>query len=488
MTKIDDDTWAPWTWQPATDQMTWSNALHLLLGTDAALLTAPRLDDLLAHAQPTERARLHAALRGVREAALSTTTQLSRDDGTLLAVELRAAPAGDGVLGALHLQTASSSAAALRDRQNDSLGVLAGGIAHDFNNLLVGIMGNLDLARYSDASPRDTALHISAAMQAAERAAELCRQLLAYSGRGPSRFETLDVNARIGRIAGLLTGSLPRHTTLDVQLLDEPLRASIDPGQLTQLLLNLLTNAAEATPGKEARIRLSTSRRTDAHRQPNERFISGALAPGAFVAITVEDDGIGMDAALQARLGEPFFSTKGTGRGLGLAAALGIVKNHGGALALSSASAVGTRVVVLLPESTVQAERSSAATTQSRPTRTILVVDDEATVRDVMCLQLEKLGYHTLPLSNGRDCVEHVRTQHSTIDAVVLDQTMPVMGGSEAYQRLRDIAPKLPIILMTGFGQENIAGLINADRHAQFLPKPYALNRLQAALRQLLGE
>ena len=486
-----------WLWHPDTDQMIWSEPLHQLLGTNAAALPAPRLSDFLDCVAPADRERVHAALRGIegQRVPLRVSATATGKGATAVQIEIGAGATAAGILGWIRIAhagpaspaVAAPPAVAAGARHDESLGVLAGGIAHDFNNLLVSIMGNLDLARYSDALPRDTALHLSAAMQAAERAAELCRQLLAFSGRGPSRFETVDVNPRIRRIAGLLIGSLPRHTTLDLQLADEPLPVNIDPGQFTQLLINLLTNAAEATHGDEARIRLRTQWRDGLAASADELFIAGAATPGNCVAIVIEDDGDGMNPALQARLCEPFFSTKGIGRGLGLAAAQGIVRNHGGALALRSTPGAGTRVTVLLPPSGI-AYRSSLAPVMARPTRTVLVVDDEAAVRDVMRLQLEKLGYHTRAVANGRECIEHVLAHGAEIDAVMLDQTMPIMGGTEAYQRLREIAPMLPIVLMTGFTHDNIADLIGTDSRASFLPKPYALNRLERALRELMGE
>ena len=530
--------------------MTWSAALHRLLETDAAVHPAPRLADLLARIDAGDRARVGAALQAVAASAAAATSvtaavSVGRGGARLQAVEIGAQATAEGVLGWLravvpadqiapqantypgaadprpgeadpgadpgeaypgagpgeadpylaaadpYLAAAdphlSEAVPADTDTRSASLSVLAGGIAHDFNNLLVGIMGNLDLARYSDALPRDTVLHLSAAMQAAERAAELCRQLLAFSGRGPSRFETVDVNTRIRRISHLLIGSLPRHAALVLDLAEEALPVNLDPGQFTQLLVNLLTNAAEATRG-ESRIRLRTGWRDGVAAPAGEVLIAGAPAAGRFVAITVEDDGEGMDPALLARLCEPFFSTKGTGRGLGLAAVQGIVRNHGGALVLRSTPGTGTAVTVLLPASGIpQAARPRPADAR-RTARTVLVVDDEAAVRDVLRLQLERLGYGTAAEANGRDGIAHVLARGAAIDAVMLDQTMPIMGGSEAYSRLRQIAPTLPIILMTGFGQDNIAGLIDADPHALFLPKPYALNRLARALRELLGE
>ena len=389
-----------------------------------------------------------------------------------------------------------------------SLSILAGGIAHDFNNLLVGVMGNLDLARYAEDLSPDTLHHLDAALDAAERAAELCRQLLAYSGRAPARNEVKDLNTELRRITPLLqrvvaqqcmatrsNAAAPPHIALIIEPTTDELPALIDSGLIVQLLLNLVSNAAEAcAAGGSIHVRTravqwptsSVNTRAGTHGELSEstRWVNHAPAAGNYVQLEISDNGTGMSDSVQARMFEPFFSSHGDGRGLGLPAAYGIVQQHGGCIALRSQVGRGTSIDVLLPAAHPSMPAHTPVAHQPR-TGTVLIVDDEPAVRDVLQLQIERLGYRTAAVSNGQLAIEYVHAQGAAVRAVVLDQTMPVMGGAEAYRRLRETSPTLPIIMTTGYSEETLLELIAHDQHAAFLPKPFAIGRLREVLEQI---
>ncbi len=376
------------------------------------------------------------------------------------------------------------------------LAVLAGGIAHDFNNLLVGVMGNLDLARYADDVGSGTQRHLDAALAAAERAAELCRQLLAFAGNGPVRAQVKDINDELRRVAPLLRQSVGQVARLVIDAGGGALPAALDSGLFVQLLLNLLANAAEASPN-DGEIRVFTRPLELASAEAaagttlrivgpdgascDALWIGHEPAAGRYVQLGVADKGSGMTADVRARAFDPLFSTRGDGRGLGLPAVQGIVRQHGGCIGVSTEPGKGTIIAVLWPAG--QGGAGSTARTPRRPREgTVLIVDDEPTVRDVLRLQLERLGYRTRAVENGLLALEHVREHGAELLAVVLDQTMPVMGGAEAYRHLREIAPRLPLVLTTGYGESNLLELIAGDAHAAFLPKPFALGRLREVL------
>ena len=499
--------------------------LEVNLNTRAAALFAPRAETdlrtdsradmplarVLQHLQTDEQAWLRDAVQTSAQhppaKPLQRVVHVRDGEGRLREMELQLESAGQHAVGTLLviLRERSVSTAVTTDNHS-SLSVLAGGIAHDFNNLLVGVMGNLDLARYSEHLSADTQHHLDAAQNAAERAAELCRQLLAYSGRTPVRTVVKDINEELRRVTPLLRRVVAQtpiavrasHATATVQLVVEAaegeLRAPIDSGLLVQLLLNLVSNAAEACKqGGIVRVYTRAVRwppaagTIDMDADTGElRWINHVPAAGDYVQLEVVDNGTGMSESMQPRIFEPFFSSHGEGRGLGLPAAEGIVQQHGGSIALRSRLGHGTTVAVLIPAAHPSAPAHAPAQVQHQPRiGTVLIVDDEPAVRDVLRLQIERLGYRTAAVGNGQLAVDFVHGHGDAVRAVVLDQTMPVMGGTEAYRRLRDIAPRLPIIMTTGYSEETLLELIAHDEHAAFLAKPFAIGRLRELLEQL---
>lgn len=350
-----------------------------------------------------------------------------------------------------------------------TLGVLAGGVAHDFNNLLTAFVGQLELAELEldDREAVKTLLHD--AKESALEASELCDQLLTYAGKRTPENEVFDLNRLIKKMSQIMRVSLPKNVELVLELATELPNLNGDKSQLRQVVLNLLTNAAEATGDKGGTVLFRT------YRKPNNR-----------IALTVTDDGCGMDAETVSKIFDPFYTTKFTGRGLGLAAVFGIVEGHGGKITVKSKPGKGTTFVVVLPsEPWVEKTPSLAEEASIILTRkTILLVEDEPTVREVCCRLLEKAGHNVATANDGIEALEYLAKEGDEVSLVLLDLTMPRMSGVETLQKIRQDLPLLPVILTSGYSEEE-ADLKAAPDYQGFLKKPFSRRTLSAALRML---
>jgi PAS domain S-box-containing protein len=371
----------------------------------------------------------------------------------------------------------------------ESLGVLAGGIAHDFNNLLTPILGDarlalLDLPRNSPAR-----LQIQQIEKAAHRAAALTNQMLAYSGQGPSVIEPLDVSQLVEEMAQLLEAAVSGKIELVYDLAEDLPAVEADAAQLSQVVMNLITNATEAVRDGAGRTVLRTGQ-VEAEKVERNFFIwSNALLSGRCVFIEVIDSGCGMDAETQAKIFDPFFTTKFKGRGLGLAATVGIVRSHGGAIEIDSEEGRGTRFRVLLPSAErrvlpVAPENRSIEDWRGRGT--VLVVDDDEGVREVVAEILRRAGLTVLLAGDGREAVKLFRRHADEIRVVVLDRTMPDINGEEAFEEIRRIRSDARIILMSGYSEERAAWhFIDRGLYA-FLHKPFEPMALLERVRRIL--
>jgi PAS domain S-box-containing protein len=368
----------------------------------------------------------------------------------------------------------------------EAIGVLAGGVAHDFNNLLTGIMGNASLAMEAIAASHPSYEPLTETLRAAERASALTMQLLAYSGKGRFVVETINLSELIREITSLVRSSIPRTVDLQLDLADPIAEINADPAQIQQLILNLVINAAEAVPPEHPGVvRISTSEMELAGSHPG--FPNQPPAFGRHVLLEVSDSGVGMDDATKARIFDPFFTTKFTGRGLGLAAALGIVRGHKGMISVESRPGAGSTFRVVLP-ATGQAERAGPKTAGvSRPqgTGTILVVDDEEVVLRMASAALKRTGYDVLVAHNGEAAVEVFR-RAGPVSAVLLDLTMPIMGGEETLRRLRMISPHVKVILSSGFSEMEALRRFQGKGLDGFIQKPYTAATLATKLQQVL--
>ena len=375
----------------------------------------------------------------------------------------------------------------------ESLGVLAGGIAHDFNNLLMGVLGNADLAVQALPEGSPARARVEDVRTAGLRASELTHQMLAYSGKGRFVVEPLDLNALILDMAHLLKVSISKRIVLNTELADGLPLVSADASQVRQIVMNLITNASEAIGEGSGVVSLSTGLL-----HADRAFLSLASAgpgipEGDYVCLEVTDTGSGMDEATKARIFEPFFTTKFTGRGLGLAAVLGIVRGHGGAIRVDSAPGRGTTFRVLFPalpaaESLPQANGHSNGHGAWRGRGTILVVDDDETVRTVVRRMLDTVGLSVVLAEDGRAGVEAFRANASSVSAVLLDRTMPLMSGEDALGEIRKIRPDVPVFLMSGYTEQDATERFAGLRLSGFVQKPFTRDALVERLRGVLEE
>ena len=380
----------------------------------------------------------------------------------------------------------------LETQKLESLGVLAGGIAHDFNNLLVSVLGNASLALGELPPDAPVRPRLERIETAARRGAELTRQMLAYAGRGGLSPERVQVNELLAEMQDLLAVSMSKTVTMHYQPAPDLPAVEADPTQIRQVLMNLLVNASEAVGEADGTVTLRTAVvDLDAAALQAVRASPGAT-PGPHVLVEVTDTGCGMDAATADKIFDPFFSTKFTGRGLGLATVIGIVRRHRGALAVTTAPGRGTTFRVFLPcaPSAAAADATAAPPTPAAEPRgrTVLVVDDEDDVRAVTQHMLERLGCRVLAAADGREGIDLFRAHAGVIDAALVDLTLPRLGGEEIARRLRGIRPDTRVILMSGYDDAHCTGEPADHGTAGFLRKPFTVGDLGAMIDRALHE
>jgi len=384
--------------------------------------------------------------------------------------------------------------ARLRDAQKlESLGVLAGGIAHDFNNLLVAIMGNAELMRADLTVDGKHQQSLDAIMEAGDQAAELCRQMQAYAGAAPTRAEVQDLSQVVTALQHVFRVSVSDGSHLYYQLATELPDVFIDAAQVRQVIIGMVSNAVEAVGHDGGEIIVRTGVGVLPTGEPEQIVGGEALSPGEYVFCEVCDSGPGMDQATVARMFEPFFSTKFAGRGLGMSAALGIVRGHGGGFKVESEPDQGTAVSFWLPvHESPAAQRngnngSSAGLSHDLKGRTILIVDDNANVRAVAESYLRRLGCKVLSAADGFDAVRLFGQRHAEVDAVILDYAMPGMDGASTSRRLRVIRPDVPLLISSGYDEAGIKAKYGDLGMAGFVAKPYNLRELNEVLAQVLN-
>lgn len=368
-----------------------------------------------------------------------------------------------------------------RSQRLDSLGVLAGGIAHDFNNLLVGVIGNASLlqAVLTDPIDREAA---DAIMAAGQRAAALTKQMMAYAGRQDlGRREPVDLGDLLGELRTLLSATLSKKAHVRFLIAANSVVLG-DRAPLMQVLMNLLTNASDALEGKPGKVDV----RTSLVHQLDSRWddaLGSRVGPGDWVLVEVQDDGVGMDAETRQRVFEPFFSTKEAGHGLGLAACLGIVTAHGGALLLESELGRGSCFSLVLPATTRREDalKSDPPALTNEPCR-VLVIDDEKLVRSQLRRSLEKRGYEVDEAPDGLSGV--AAHEAHPADVVVVDMTMPDIDGAEVVRRIRASGSRVAIVLSSGYQAESASERLEVGAYQAFLPKPYSMNELVIAIEQ----
>jgi PAS domain S-box-containing protein len=358
----------------------------------------------------------------------------------------------------------------------ESLGVLAGGLAHDFNNLLVAVLGNADLAlrEIRPGAPGRPAL--DNIRQASLRAAELVEQLLAFAGRGGVAATRVSPGPLVDELLRIAGPTIPDNVAIRVEI-PEGIAMRGDPGQIRQVVLNLIGNAREALGERGGTIQITA---TLLHHLTSPSDADDVITPppGNYVMLEVADNGPGIDRDLRRRIFEPFFTTKSTGHGLGLAAVAGIVRAHGGGLRLRSSPNEGARFCVLWPSTVTPIEQPAVSPPAAR---TVLVIDDEDLVRDVVVRMIEDLGYAAIAAADGPAGLAIAARQ--PIDAVLVDLTMPQMSGVDVVSRLHEQHPDLPVIVCSGYDR-GANSRLSADA---YLKKPFRIEALEETLAKFLG-
>ncbi len=372
----------------------------------------------------------------------------------------------------------------------ESLGVLAGGIAHDFNNILMAILGNADLAlmRLAPAAPaRENILKIE---QAARQAADLVRQMLAYSGKGCFVVEALAINEVISEMTHMLDVSISKKAVLRYDLAPNLPTVEADATQLRQVVMNLVINASEAIGERSGIIAISTGVMECDHAYLSDMWIDDGLPEGFYVSLEIADTGCGMDRETVSKIFEPFFTTKFTGRGLGMAAVLGIIRGHKGAIKVYSEENRGTNFKILLPACAHAASPALSAPPSAdswQGTGTVLLVDDETTIRTLGKEMLTMLGFQVLTAGDGREALELFRQNRDDIVCVILDLTMPRMDGEETFRELHRMDPALRVVMSSGYNEQDVTRKFIGKGLAGFIQKPYKMSELGLKLSSILG-
>jgi PAS domain S-box-containing protein len=459
----------------------------VLAGSPREELLGKTLEELVPSAvSGRERAELHRA--GTENAPV----QFEHYHEPLNAwFEVSACPSRDGI--AVFLRDVSERKRFQERFQQtqklESLGLLAGGIAHDFNNLLTGIIGNTSIV-LDDLPPQSP---MRASLQdvasAAGRASALTQQLLAYAGKGRFVVEPLDLSALVRETSNLIKTSIPMTVELRLQLATDLPALEGDASQIQQLVMNLVLNGAEAIEeGKTGVVVVTTGTQMVDEAYIQQMLAGDEITPGKYVMLDVTDTGCGMTDATVARIFDPFFTTKFAGRGLGLAAATGIVRGHNGVLKVHSVPGKGSSFRILFPATERQPTGGHRDFSEEdlKGSGTILVIDDEEIVRRAGKSTLEHYGYTVILAENGRDGLE-LLAKTDAVTLVVLDMTMPVMSGEETLKHLRVIRPDLPVILSSGYNDVEATRTLTGKGLVGFVQKPYFPSRLAEQIKIALN-
>ena len=374
---------------------------------------------------------------------------------------------------------------ALRQTQKlESLGVLAGGIAHDFNNLLMAILGHRNLARTKLPDDHPVDVHLDQMEKATLRAADLTRQMLAYSGKGRFLVQPLDLNHCVQEISELLKVSISKRVKFIYNLGEGLPAIEADQAQVQQVVINLVTNAAEAIQAGDGTISIQTRWVTLDEEILQRDFQGQNMRSGAYVVLEVKDTGSGMTSDVVQKIFDPFFSTKQSGRGLGLSALQGILRGHQAGIRIQTELGMGTAFEVFFPTSEERVAQASASLQVEalKGRGRVLLVDDESTVRRCARAMLESLGFSVVEARDGQEALDIYEREAGKIHWVLMDLTMPRLDGYSAFLALRGLNPSVQVVLSSGWSHSEVTARFREHPPAAFLPKPYTLTELRASL------
>ncbi|MBU2469219.1 MAG: response regulator, partial [Proteobacteria bacterium] len=366
-----------------------------------------------------------------------------------------------------------------------------GGIAHDFNNMLMGILGNAELARMDLSPDSPMGVYLERIETAAKRLADLTNQLLAYSGRGRFVVKAINLSRLVTELSSLLSTVISKQAAVRLDLKENLPSVQVDVTQMRQVIMNLITNASDALEDTNGTISVCTGVTQVDRDYLASTHLDEELPTGAYVHLEVSDTGVGMDRATRARIFDPFFTTKFAGRGLGLAAVLGIIRGHQGAIKVYSEPGKGTAVKVLLPASQNPAlDEERALPKENLPGGPIcaLLVDDDEMVRGVTRAALERMGCRVLTAKDGVDGLDLFRRHLKEVDLVILDMTMPRMSGEETFQQMRRLKPEVKVLLTSGYNEQDATNRFTGKGLAGFIQKPFAPSDLRCKIQLILQD
>ena len=374
--------------------------------------------------------------------------------------------------------------------KTESLGALAGGVAHDFNNMLCGILGNASLALETVNEHSTAGECLRDIERVSERASSLCRQMLAYSGGRQSMAEPFDLNELISAEPELLRVSISPEAKLLSRVCDEALPIMGDRSQIGQVIVNLVMNASDALSGLPGTIEVETRLVRVDEKFFDDAVLQPRLPAGEYCCLAISDSGAGMDKRTLNRVFDPFFTTKFVGRGMGLPAALGIIRSHKGAIKMFSEVGAGTAVRVFLPLSGVSATPPSM---EYRPnpewtdTGLVLLVDDEEPVRRAAARFLRRIGYSVIEALNGMEGYERFMSNRAELRAVIMDLTMPGMDGGSLCAEILKVESRMPILLMSGYSRNEVMHRVDSPNELPFMPKPFTFDIFRTHMQNLLA-
>ncbi len=379
--------------------------------------------------------------------------------------------------------------ALLQSQKLESLGLLAGGIAHDFNNLLTVVLGNLNLAQMHLPEQAPAHTYLTNMEATVLRATELTKQMLAYSGRGHFLVKPRDLNEVVRAVTHLLEVSISKKIRLRYDLDSDLPAIQADAGQIQQVVMNLITNASDAIGDRVGAIHVSTYRANIDARELQATYRGVNLAPGLKVILEVTDTGCGMSSEVMARIFDPFFTTKSAGRGLGLSAMLGILRGHGAGLHIHSNEGRGSTFRLCFPAS----DDLPAEATPPRGVEAfrllqgrILLVDDEDLILQTIGSALQALGLEVTTARDGMEAVARFQEAAPRPDLVLMDLTMPRMDGREAFKAMHRLDPSIPVVLSSGFTEQDSLHTLSGLEPAGFMQKPYQIKELRRMLQRVL--
>jgi len=501
-----------WSHDPASGKLTWSPEMFRIFGRSPES-AEPDLEECSQAIHADQR----QAFVQTWQRALETNEPFEMEhwvqgaDGKSRYIVCRGAPVenGQGAKGQTYIGTCQDITqrkqqeekrmqfdAQIRQAQKlESLGVLAGGIAHDFNNILMAIMGNAEMTLLDLPANSPTREGVTDILRASRRAADLCAQMLAYSGRGTFVLKRINLAALVEDMMQMLKVAIAKKATPHFDFGEDLPPVEADPTQMRQVIMNLITNASEALSDQVGDIFVSIKQQRCHRAFFDDMFMGDHLAGGIYVVLEVRDSGCGMTAETHSRIFEPFYSTKFSGRGLGMAAVLGIIRSHKGTINVQSEKDQGSTFTVYLPAITGGGE-ASVLTPIGDPLAVnanaglILVVDDEEIVRNVARSILTRHGFTVLTAGSGREGLMAVEETGEDISCVILDLTMPDMDGEETYTELSRLAPHLPVILASGYDKKELEHRFSGftEQPAAFIHKPFQIETLVTTIQDILKQ